>query len=285
MQYESAYGAFATGRIIKGGDVDKSCVWSTQARILPYLEEEGANAIVDFEKHPNPDNSPARLLEIKTFRCPSDINRLADFPGHRHSSWGKNNYKCCTGNMPGIWDESAGEEAANGIFITNVFIALRDISDGTTKTAMMAEAKIGDGNANHIEIPGDWFRIDTSNTTRAQVYEACMNVVPQTGLSNQGSQSGQNWVWGNYNTTRYNHIMLPNDKSCVRASGTIDETSGWSVVNNGGGATTASSWHPGGVNVAMADGSVKFVEEHIDIVIWQGLGSIADGEVIPDSGW
>ncbi len=51
------------------------------------------------------------------------------------------------------------------------------------------------------------------------------------------------------------------------------------VICSDGGADTsgyasARSRHPGGVNAALADGSVHFVDEGISIPIWQALGTI-----------
>jgi len=40
------------------------------------------------------------------------------------------------------------------------------------------------------------------------------------------------------------------------------------------------SRHPGGVNVCMADGSVHFVQDTIDLTLWQDLISIDGGEVV-----
>ena len=100
----------------------------------------------------------------------------------------------------------------------------------------------------------DWFRISNSATTRAAVYNACRNVNPQTGSSNQISRSGRNWTWGNYIPTRYNHVMPPNSRSCSRGSGgRLD-----AKVNNAGGATTASSYHPTGVNLALATVKARY---------------------------
>jgi prepilin-type processing-associated H-X9-DG protein len=42
----------------------------------------------------------------------------------------------------------------------------------------------------------------------------------------------------------------------------------------------ANSNHPGGVNVAMSDGSVKFVKATVDERIWWALGTRANGEVL-----
>jgi prepilin-type processing-associated H-X9-DG protein len=44
----------------------------------------------------------------------------------------------------------------------------------------------------------------------------------------------------------------------------------------------ARSFHPGGVNVALADGSVRFVGNGIDLSLWRNLASINGGEVIGD---
>lgn len=40
------------------------------------------------------------------------------------------------------------------------------------------------------------------------------------------------------------------------------------------------SLHPGGANVLMGDGSVRFIKQSINLVTWQALSSRAGGEVI-----
>ena len=42
----------------------------------------------------------------------------------------------------------------------------------------------------------------------------------------------------------------------------------------------ARSNHPGGVNVCMGDGSVRFIKSSISKTVWQGLGTRSGGEVI-----
>ncbi|MFO1065977.1 MAG: H-X9-DG-CTERM domain-containing protein [Pirellulales bacterium] len=51
---------------------------------------------------------------------------------------------------------------------------------------------------------------------------------------------------------------------------------------NGMGFFKASSFHPGGVQTAFCDGSVRFVPDSIDHVTWQGLSTRAGAEVIAD---
>jgi prepilin-type processing-associated H-X9-DG protein len=42
----------------------------------------------------------------------------------------------------------------------------------------------------------------------------------------------------------------------------------------------ATSLHPGGVNAAFGDGSVKFVKDTISMQTWWSLGTRSGGEVI-----
>jgi len=62
--------------------------------------------------------------------------------------------------------------------------------------------------------------------------------------------------------------LRPNGRSCGGV--------GAAIVAEGGMA--ASSRHPGGVNVAMADGSVQFISSSVNHRVWWGMGSIAGGE-------
>ena len=46
------------------------------------------------------------------------------------------------------------------------------------------------------------------------------------------------------------------------------------------GAITSQSYHPGGVNMLLGDGSVKFIKSTINGWTWRALGTIAGGEVL-----
>jgi prepilin-type processing-associated H-X9-DG protein len=69
----------------------------------------------------------------------------------------------------------------------------------------------------------------------------------------------------------YTHVMLPNQPACFYndGSGQTDH-----------GAIGASSRHPGGVNVALMDGSVRFVKNSVNAMTWWALGTKAGGEII-----
>jgi prepilin-type processing-associated H-X9-DG protein len=72
--------------------------------------------------------------------------------------------------------------------------------------------------------------------------------------------------------------MPPNGISCVYND--VGATSMPSATNEGATASTASSRHSGGVNLLLADGSVRFIKSSINIATWSALGSINGGELI-----
>jgi prepilin-type processing-associated H-X9-DG protein len=81
-------------------------------------------------------------------------------------------------------------------------------------------------------------------------------------------------------TTLYTHTLPPNWNRLV--------SSGNQQYNCGDTAITrfhlaASSYHAGGVNVGMADGSVRFITDGINFQAWQAMGSRAGGEVFSDN--
>ena len=280
LNYEQANKKFPPGRL-------KPRAWSQLVRMLPYLEDSGIYDTIDFsEKIANQDLTK---LHLQLFRCPSDSeDRLQDLgDSEAQFDWGRNNYRGNGGNDPGqMYDPnplggtaaSDYKERNNGVFITNKAVKISEITDGTSHTALFSEAVIGDGDDTLVEVPGDWFKISEANMTAAQVDSACLalDVSTMNKSNKQLSKSGRNWVRGNYVNTRYNHILPPNARSCGRTDGSL----GTDAVNENGGATTASSRHPGGVNLMRADGSGQFVADDVDLTAWQALGSRNGGEVI-----
>jgi prepilin-type processing-associated H-X9-DG protein len=294
LNYESAKKAFPLGRK-KGtitntkGQTDTASQWSHLALALPYIEQGSVFKAVDFSIHTN--DSPVKSYKLDMLTCPSDPeDRMNNDTCSSGGAWldaGRSSYHGNGGSEPGQTVIVAGapnppprepanlelqyREVNNGVFVTNRAIKIREMTDGTTHTAMYSEAIKGDGDKNTIEVPGDWFHISGLNQTASQVYTACNGATPGTG-PNQFPCRGRNWVHGDYTTTRYNHIMPPNAKSCTQG-GALTAIE----VNELGGATTASSQHSGGVNVAFADGSTHFVSDGADVAVWTAAGS-RDGE-------
>jgi prepilin-type N-terminal cleavage/methylation domain-containing protein/prepilin-type processing-associated H-X9-DG protein len=68
----------------------------------------------------------------------------------------------------------------------------------------------------------------------------------------------------------YYHVMPPNQPSCAARVdfGTVDSFVG------------AGSYHPGGVNTLLMDGSVRFVRDGVSPDVWYALGTRSGGEVV-----
>ena len=88
------------------------------------------------------------------------------------------------------------------------------------------------------------------------------------------TQRGDNWGHGAMAMTLFNTIAPPNLYNSSFAYCSSIGSGGRSDLSN------SDSWHPGGVNVTLADGSVRFVKNSINIRTWMALGTKADGEVI-----
>jgi prepilin-type processing-associated H-X9-DG protein len=77
----------------------------------------------------------------------------------------------------------------------------------------------------------------------------------------------------------YLHAGPPNGPSCNNPQGSFASLS-WIYFVNPSGSAPPTSNHPGGVNMGLADGSVKFIKDSIALQPWWGLGTRAGGEVI-----
>ena len=174
--------------------------------------------------------------------------------------------------------------------LTNDYLAgdlkLAGVHDGTSNTALWSEVLSGHPNPTGISAgsnnPNDWKRVHfetgLNNTTMTgaaalQLVQACKSL-PVTTMGVAGARGDWFQAYPYYaNYAVYNHTGPPNSRAC---SNNPWNTWGQDVY----GAAPPTSNHPGGVNLSMADGSVRFVKDTINLQTWWGLGSRAGGEVL-----
>jgi prepilin-type processing-associated H-X9-DG protein len=91
------------------------------------------------------------------------------------------------------------------------------------------------------------------------------------------------WCSGEYRCASYNHYYGPNTSQfdCI-SSVTTDPTPGSPALYSAYGWRAARSLHAGGVNAAFADGAVRFIDESIDVKIWQALSTRAGEDIVSD---
>ena len=244
--------------------------WSAQAMMLRELDNAPVFNSLNFSfvpwgHHPvySPPNSTALSVHLEVFYCPSDSDHIEDPFGLAH-----NNYRANAGTRPvnllSPWPGGKGENT--GAFWYQSAVRISQISDGTSSTALFSERCVGD--PGEFDVKSDYY--DLTGTTGPPDTACGRTDVSSPRITEDVEWSGQRWADGNIFYTRYHHISTPNLSSCNFAA---DDYTGPAVV-------TASSRHPGGVNVLKADGSVGFVRDTINSEIWRGLGTISGRELI-----
>ena len=177
-------------------------------------------------------------------------------------------------------------------------LRIQSIADGTSTTALFSEHLLGPDPPG--QVPTAATVVGTVNARRG-LFQVAVNVTIDQG-SSSAAQSfvgacksltggtapktaaifGTQWLPSkDYATANnaYLHVMTPNSLSCT---GTPDQAQMVSNPSFGGigAAITATSNHPGGVNVAFCDGSVKFVKDSVDLKTWWAAGTKAGREII-----
>jgi prepilin-type N-terminal cleavage/methylation domain-containing protein/prepilin-type processing-associated H-X9-DG protein len=276
------------------------CDYSAHVFLLPYIEQRALYAAINFtDVYVAPFNQNQGAYWFSTwnrtvwysrvngFLCPSDIDRLTNPQGH-------NNYVGNSGSSPNSTQDMG---PSNGPFIAggpgkgwnnnNSYTAaqcysFRDIIDGLSNTAAFSEKVKGMNNnpRDPLKPTSTVFNVGLSgaNPSIAQDYFlVCKRINPQTQatMTGQGYTTDPNgigclWHSGYTPQTRYTHVMTPNMYSCNYDGGGAGNR----------GAHTASSHHPGGVNVLFCDGSVKFLKDTVAPQTWWAIGTKSNGEVV-----
>jgi prepilin-type processing-associated H-X9-DG protein len=160
-------------------------------------------------------------------------------------------------------------------------VTLAAITDGTSNTAILSEwVRYTSGStqvaAQIFQDKTDSAKVSTPLATLARNCQAAtVTAVATTSLaSSDDGIKGIDWLFQHCGAGGcYSHINTPNKKACYF---TGSNTAGHPTSTMAG----ASSRHPGGVNVAFLDGSVKFIKDSVSQQSWWGIATKAGGEVI-----
>ena len=259
--------------------------WSTLAHLTPYLEQTNAhnslNLSIPLFGPPgfmvNPENVLAAGLLVPEFLCASDQGRSVS-SGYGVPEMGPTNYAVCTGTGAG-GGTPFQHEGANGAFFINSRTAVRDVTDGTSNTVFLSESTLGTG----AESTNNSLYVQQSPQTvyryvfAAPLTDALAASAIQWNVTNR---RGFMWVNGEYRCTLYNHYYGPNSPTpdCLGVRNVPDV----SLRTTAYGWRAARSWHRGGVNIGLGDGSTRFVSSSIDMPIWRQLATISGGELPTD---
>jgi prepilin-type N-terminal cleavage/methylation domain-containing protein/prepilin-type processing-associated H-X9-DG protein len=283
--YESVSGAFPPSNILlpKPGTTN-TVLWrngfSVHARLLPFMEQGVMFNSMNFTfDHRSAQNSTVVQSAVAFFTCPSDIN----FAGKTPFPFGTASVTSYGVNA-GDWFVWNGftPPTTRGVFGPNLSRRMAEFVDGTSNTVMISDVKayqpfcrVGTALAliqDPINVPPP-----TANPVEvAPEYNSttCSAIPPATGHTA--------WVDGNTQETGFTTAWPPN-KHTLNAVNLADLDLMTKLITQGGptfAALTARSYHPGGVNALLADGSVRCVKSTVDGNTWRSLGTVQGGEVV-----
>ncbi len=276
--YESSNGSFPPSNVV----ADPAKTWQTtngfsvHARILGYMEQGVAFNAINFGfKHNNAANFTVVGLQMNIFLCPSDVNK------DQRTQIGTTGSTACVvsyGVNEGDWYVwgGIGSGRNNGVFMPNDVTTIARMTDGTSNTMVMTDVKV------YNPLCGPKATVPSFTTTSAPLpTDNPVAVVPAYGTCTPG-QGHTFWADGNVHETAVTTAWPPN-KIIQNSAGVGDLDIETSLVSSGGptiAAIVARSYHSGGVNSLMGDGSVRFVKSSINGLTWRALGTPSGGEVI-----
>jgi prepilin-type N-terminal cleavage/methylation domain-containing protein/prepilin-type processing-associated H-X9-DG protein len=270
----------------------KGCCWGTWLNfVLPYMEgtnlfnaynyagndrlENAGIQVNGMFRYGGPVNTTVTYAHIQAFLCPSDPNNL-NLPG---GGWAVtcHNYVCNFGNtitnQPTfyLWpynnvkipflgapftDMGAPDADITGYAgpNTNGTVNFSGIPDGLSGTMMTSEILIGQGWNLH---GFSWWGYAPEFT----------GLYPPNAQQPDVMQGASYCSGGN-----------PQGVQCVGATGS--QSSGGTYSGGLGMNNIPRSKHPGGVTVGMCDGSVRFIKNSVNYLVFQQLSSAKGGEVV-----
>jgi prepilin-type N-terminal cleavage/methylation domain-containing protein/prepilin-type processing-associated H-X9-DG protein len=289
--YETALGALPMTMSLlgTGNTVYYDTGWSAQARLLPYLEGgplfNAANIIVFKE---DPTNSTIISLTVAEFICPSEIR--PEVSTHDYGRSGVVNYGMCGGDWF-VWGGFNGPHNRQA-FGPNRSRPFAAITDGLSQTVFAAEVKAYQPSSNCR------FTTLQSVTNPNNIPGPDANPYVVAPEYNNGYCATENqyefhteWSDGHVHAAGFTTAWPPNKEIIGRAgslyAGFDLDLNGMNEENGGPtfSAINARSYHPGGVNALLGDGSVRFVKSTINGILWRALGTVAGGDLVPGAGY
>ena len=312
--YESAHGAYPATYGAAADPADNWSTWgswSVHSQLLPFMEQGPVYNSINFsgvshgdQGHSDLWNRTAITTGISSFICPSSPPPSGTYYGQGRKG---NCYFASVGSSL-HWVGASGRSSPNGIFMYGGGLApfnndqvqprrIASVTDGTSNTIAIGEWRLGDFNDGKLTIPQDvislhqnppgindlWDNPQSNMPLGAgpflQWINNCAGFAPQSVNQSPNwefnmSYLGQDWNQGMFGWTLGNTLLAPTPRypNC--------RTCTWDGDWDCPGMYGLSSYHPGGGNVAFADGSVKFLKTTTDMRTVWALGSRAQGETV-----
>jgi prepilin-type N-terminal cleavage/methylation domain-containing protein/prepilin-type processing-associated H-X9-DG protein len=264
-----------------GSAMVQTSPWSAIARILPFIEQENLFRNVDLTQ-PYSVQPFVTSKRVATYICPSEINDKGSGtdPAYGNKNWTLN-YAVNLGTWAVLTQKATGMRGSDGAFSPNFGFRPADFTDGMSNTIAMSEVKSytprvsGSANSATFSTP-----VPPPAAPGAPPFGTPFGV----GAFDPTKSTHVEWVDGKVHETGFTTAFPPNTQSPMVSGGKTYDVDFVSATESNTGdtyaAVTARSFHSGGVNALLMDGSVRFVRCTISMVTWRALGTRAGGEVV-----
>jgi prepilin-type processing-associated H-X9-DG protein len=228
--------------------------FSASARLLPYIEQDNLYRQIDFTKPIDGEkNKPIAGTVIAVFQSPLDPVKSVT------EGYAPTNYLFSAGSKHSLTDN-------DGVFYMNSAVRFQDVTDGTSNTVLAGETLKGDAKAkpddlrrHHVLLKKDALK-DLKDNSGVQDFKDGKNVASDRCAAWIDGR----FLQGTFNGTRKINDPRP-DVSCA-----------------GEGGLSGLRGMTKGSNVAMCDGSVRFVQDTTSAETWRLLTCRNDGQPIPN---
>jgi len=258
--YHDANNCFPPGELAIPPLTGVRYMWSSF--MFPYIEQgvmaNAYNYNLGIGTTDQTPNVTVVSTRIAAFQCPSDN------AGYYGTGTGnpRSNYVACyspDGTMvePGAsFTYGGGVNAFNpatrkAMSNINVARGIRDAMDGTSSTVVLSELIAGPSGSSDFR--GMWYNDFGCQYTH---HKTPNSLIPDG-------------FWRVVGGPPYCQTSLKPKAPCAGTSPSWDTED-----------YAARSYHPGGVQATLADGSVRFFKDTINLSVWQALASINAGEVL-----
>jgi prepilin-type N-terminal cleavage/methylation domain-containing protein/prepilin-type processing-associated H-X9-DG protein len=260
--------------------------WSAHALLLGFMEGQPVynscnfNVVTWFAAGWQINLSVTNTI-LNVFICPSD-GQSPDPPLSRQWAGDTNNYFASMGTT--TWNFYNPQ--SNGLFAWNASYGVQAVTDGTSNTIAFSESLIATDTLwlpwrGGISAPtgGQNYLLDARTNLPALMadLQLCTQYFQTHQYPVGTNDKGFRWAMGGRGITMFNTIVPPQSTLYQWGGCRLDcGACGFAF----GQYSNATSNHPGGVNVMMGDGSVRFMKSSINSQTWWALGSRNGGEVV-----
>jgi len=273
--YHDTYKYFPPGCITDAPPWGTGGGWGSSWKVflLPYIEQANIYNKWLFNGssgYTNGNNIPLiNGITIPPYRCPSSSQPEMYTNMANGNGWNEmfTSYTGISGSVNTAIDvgqvntgNGHGPNSGGGVLYANSKVKMTGITDGTSNTMLVGEQSDHLRDANNQIVPGSWGAI-TSQGPHGWAMGA------------GGAQVGNAYGDRTFNCTTIRYMINQNGMSNSSANGTHDNT---------GNNIPLSSNHTGGCNIALGDGSVRFVSSSTPLQTLQLLACRLDGIPVPN---